>query len=271
MQQCCKKERAIDITLVYILIAALLSGVVSLTVAALLSYKLLSQVVERMVSLSVGIMLSIAMLHSLPEAFESGIEPQRLFMTLLFGLFGFFLLEKLSIIRHSHHHEHDGHHHHPGFDARSAGKSGWLILAGDGMHNLTDGIMIAAAFLADERIGCMTTLAIMMHEIPLRLGDFIVLLNAGFTRLRAGTYNLISSLLTVVGGLVGYFALANANDLIPYALVLASSGFIYIAVSDLMPQMQRNPKKREAALQVLLVTLGVVIVLLLTGYVHHAH
>ncbi|MEA5097768.1 MAG: ZIP family metal transporter [Burkholderiaceae bacterium] len=253
------------------MLAALLSGVASLTVAALLSYKLLSRVVERMVSLSVGIMLSIAMLHSLPEAFESGIEPHRLFMTLLFGLFGFFLLEKLSILRHSHHHEHDGHHHHPGFDARAAGKSGWLILVGDGMHNFTDGILIAAAFLADYKVGMMTSLAIMMHEIPLRLGDFIVLLNAGISRVRASVYNLISSLLAIVGGLIGYFALAHADNLIPYALVLASSGFIYIAVSDLMPQMQKRPTLRESIPQVLLVALGVTIILLLESNGHHTH
>ena len=232
------------------------------------SFKLLGKIVERMVSLSVGIMLSTAFLHSLPEAFESNIDAHYLFMTLLAGLFAFFLLEKLAILRHSHHHEGDGHHHHHGHDAHEAGKSGWMILVGDGLHNFTDGILIAAAFLADPKLGLMTSLAIFAHEIPQETGDFIVLLNAGFSRARAYTYNLLSSLMAVIGGVVGYISLANASELIPYALVLASSGFIYIAVSDLMPQMQRRASWRESASQVLLVALGVGIVLLLTGNLH---
>jgi zinc and cadmium transporter len=232
--------------------------------AAVFSFTVLSKTVERMVSLSVGIMLSTSFLHSLPEAFESGASPQSLFMTLLAGLFGFFLLEKLSILRHSHHHEHDGHHHEPGHDRHEAGKSGWLILVGDGLHNFTDGILIAAAFLADPMVGLMTSVAIIAHEVPQEVGDFIVLLNAGFSRGRAFAYNLLSSLLAVIGGVLGYFTLGQAQSLIPYVLVLASSGFIYIAVSDLMPQMQRRATIRETVPQVLLIALGVLIVLMLT-------
>ena len=257
-----------DATLFYILLAAFVSGAFSITAAAVFSFSLLSKMVERMVSLSVGIMLSTAFLHSLPEAFESTVDPHHLFMTLLAGLFGFFLLEKLAILRHSHHHEHDGHHHHHGHDAREAGKSGWMILVGDGLHNFTDGMLIAAAFLADTHVGLMASLAIFAHEIPQEVGDFIVLQNAGFSRARAYVYNLISSLAAVVGGLVGYFALSSASHLIPYALVLASSGFIYIAVSDLMPQMQRRASIRESLTQVLLIALGVGIVLALNGNLH---
>lgn len=268
MQRCCKTGAIIDISLIYILLATFISGAVSITAAAALSFGLLSKMVERMVSLSVGIMLSTAFLHSLPEAFESKVDSHYLFMTLLAGLFGFFLLEKFAILRHSHHHEADGHQHHHGHDAHQAGKSGWMILVGDGLHNFTDGILIAAAFLADPKLGLMTSLAIFAHEIPQEVGDFIVLLNAGFSRTRAYVYNLICSLMAVAGGLVGYFALANASELIPYALVLASSGFIYIAVSDLMPQMQRRDTIRESITQLLLILLGVGIVLLLTGSIH---
>jgi len=263
-----QKELTIDTTLLYILLATFVSGAVSITAAAVLSFGLLSKMVERMVSLSVGIMMSTAFLHSLPEAFESKVDSHYLFMTLLAGLFGFFLLEKLSILRHSHHHEGDGHSHHHGHDAHQAGKSGWMILVGDGLHNFTDGILIAAAFLTDPKLGLLTSLAIFAHEIPQEVGDFIILLNAGFSRTRAYVYNLISSLMAIVGGVVGYVALANADSLIPYALVLASSGFIYIAVSDLMPQMQRRASIREAISQMLLISLGVVIVLLLTGNLH---
>ncbi|WP_371865155.1 ZIP family metal transporter [Duganella aquatilis] len=232
------------------------------------SFTLLSKVVERMVSLSVGIMLSTSLLHALPEAFESTASARSLFATLLGGLLAFFLLEKLAILRHSHHHEHDGHHHHHGHDKHEAGKAGWMILVGDGMHNFTDGILIAAAFLANPELGLVTGLAIIAHEIPQEIGDFIVLLNAGFSRTRAYVYNLLCSLLAIAGGLLGYYTLDRASSLIPYVLVFASSGFIYIAVSDLMPQMQRRATMRETVPQVLLIAAGVAIVVFLVGG-HH--
>ncbi|MYM70679.1 ZIP family metal transporter [Duganella sp. FT109W] len=232
------------------------------------SFTLLSKVVERMVSLSVGIMLSTSLLHALPEAFESSASARSLFATLLGGLLAFFLLEKLAILRHSHHHEHDGHHHHHGHDKHEAGKAGWMILVGDGMHNFTDGILIAAAFLANPELGLVTGLAIIAHEIPQEIGDFIVLLNAGFSRTRAYVYNLLCSLLAIAGGLLGYYTLDRASSLIPYVLVFASSGFIYIALSDLMPQMQRRATLRESVPQVLLIAAGVAIVVFLVG-THH--
>nr|WP_229257736.1 ZIP family metal transporter [Duganella margarita] len=221
-----------------------------------------------MVSLSVGIMLSTSLLHALPEAFESSASARSLFATLLGGLLAFFLLEKLAILRHSHHHEHDGHHHHHGHDKHEAGKAGWMILVGDGMHNFTDGILIAAAFLANPELGLVTGLAIIAHEIPQEIGDFIVLLNAGFSRTRAYVYNLLCSLLAIAGGLLGYYTLDRASSLIPYVLVFASSGFIYIALSDLMPQMQRRATLRESVPQVLLIAAGVAIVVFLVG-THH--
>jgi zinc and cadmium transporter len=258
----------IDPVLISILLATMLAGVASISAAALFSFTLLSKVVERMVSLSVGIMLSTSLLHALPEAFESGADPRTLFATLLAGLLTFFMLEKLAILRHSHHHEGDGHHHAHGHDKHEAGRAGWMILVGDGMHNFTDGILIAAAFLADPHLGIVAAVAIIAHEIPQEIGDFIVLLNAGFSRTRAYVYNLLCSLLAVAGGLLGYFTLDRASNLIPYVLVFASSGFIYIAVSDLMPQMQRRATMKETVPQVLLIALGVAIVLFLTAGRH---
>lgn len=253
-------------TLGAILATTLIAGVVSISAAAIFSFALLAKVVERMVSLSVGVMLSTSFLHSLPEAFDSKADPRTLFACLLGGLLGFFLLEKLAILRHSHHHEADGHHHAHGHDAHEAGKAGWMILVGGGMHNFTDGILIAAAFLADPKLGVVTGLAIIAHEIPQEIGDFIVLLNAGFSRVRAYLYNLISSLMAVLGGVLGYYTLDHASVLIPYVLVLASSGFIYIALSDLMPQMQRRATLRETIPQVILIACGVAIVLFLTAH-----
>lgn len=224
--------------------------------------------VERMVSLSVGIMLATSLLHALPEAFESKADSHTLFAILLGGLLAFFVLEKFAILRHSHHHEDDGHGHHHGHDKKEAGKAGWMILVGDGLHNFTDGILIAAAFLADPHLGLITGLAIIVHEIPQEIGDFIVLLNAGFSRTRAYVYNLICSLMAVLGGLLGYFTLERGMEWIPYVLVFASSGFIYIAVSDLMPQMQRRAALRETIPQILLIGAGVAIVLFLTRHAH---
>ncbi|WP_244544896.1 MULTISPECIES: ZIP family metal transporter [unclassified Collimonas] len=246
-----------------------MAGLFSITAAAIFSFALLSKVVERMVSLSVGIMLATSLLHALPEAFESQADSHTLFAVLLGGLLAFFVLEKFAILRHSHHHEDDGHGHHHGHDKKEAGKAGWMILVGDGLHNFTDGILIAAAFLADPHLGLITGLAIIVHEIPQEIGDFIVLLNAGFSRTRAYVYNLICSLMAVLGGLLGYFTLERGMEWIPYVLVFASSGFIYIAVSDLMPQMQRRATLRETIPQILLIGAGVAIVLFLTRHAHH--
>ncbi len=269
----CRPPRySINSTLFYILLATTIAGVLSISAAALFSFSLLSRAVERMVSLSVGILLSTSLLHALPEAFESTVDPHSLFATLLGGLFAFFLLEKFAILRHSHHHEGDGHGHAHGHDLHEAGRAGWMILVGDGLHNFTDGILIAAAFIADPKLGLVTALAITAHEIPQEIGDFIVLINAGFTRARAYVYNLLSSAMAIVGGLVGYFTLGNGTQAIPYVLVLASSGFIYIAVSDLMPQMQRRASLRETVPQLLLIAAGVAVVLLITKLTgRHSH
>ena len=248
-----------------ILLVTALAGVASVLVAATFSVALLAKMVHNMVSLSVGILLATALLHSLPEAFSmGGASPQLLFATLLAGLLGFFLLEKIALLRHDHHHEGDGHSHHHGHDAENAGRSGWMILVGDGIHNFVDGILIAAAFMADYQVGIFTAIAIIAHEIPQEIGDFIVLLNAGFSKARALLYNLICGLAAVLGGVLAYFFLEKAHAAMPYLLVIASSSFIYIAVSDLIPQMHRRPHWVESLRQTLLIACGVGFVILLS-------
>ena len=179
-------------TLAYILVATLVGGVLSVVIAAALTQSVLSVVVRHLVSLSTGVLLGTALLDILPEAFESKASPQSLFLTLLIGLLFFFLLEKAELYRHGHHHEGDEHHHHHGFDVAQAGQGGWSVLLGDSIHNFCDGLIIAAAFLADTRLGVVTSLAIVAHEIPQEVGDYIVLLNAGFSRGRALFYNAAS-------------------------------------------------------------------------------
>ena len=185
---------------------------------------------KNLVSLSAGVLLGTALLHVLPEAFESpGIDTHELFVTLLAGLMFFFLLEKAELYRHSHHHEGDDphHHHHHGFDAEQAGRGGWGVLVGDSIHNFCDGVIIAAAFLTDVQLGIVTAAAVVAHEIPQEVGDYIVLVNAGLSRRRALAYNALSGMAAVAGGVIGYFVVAPWQSLFPYLLVAASSSFIY--------------------------------------------
>ena len=255
-------------TLFYITLACISGGVLSVLAAALITYNVLGALVQRLVSFAAGALLGAAFLELLPHAFESGVNAHTLFGTLLAGLLTFFLLEKFALWRHSHHHEHDGHGHEHGFDAHEAGKSGLLILVGDSLHNFADGILIAAAFMADTGLGVVTTLGIIAHEVPQEAGDFIVLLNAGYSRARALAYNILSSLAAVVGGVTGYFALAEARGVVPIVVVLAAASFIYIAVADLIPWMQRRADSASSAWQVAMVAAGVGMIALTHSFLH---
>ena len=259
-------------TLLYIVLATTAGGLLSVSIAAALTLALLGRVVRHLVSLSVGVLLGTALLHVLPEAFESQARPQALFGTLLGGLLFFWLLEKVELYRHAHHHEGDGHDHHHDFDAQQAGRGGLSVLVGDGIHNFCDGIIIAAAFLADSGLGVVTALAIVAHEIPQEAGDYIVLLNAGFSRRKALLYNALSGLAAVAGGVLGYFLVGPWEAALPYLLVAASSSFIYVAVADLLPQLQRRLSWHQTLAQVLWLGAGLGLVLLARGMLDsHAH
>ena len=257
-------------TLTYILLATFLGGLASIAAAAWLSMSLLAGAVPRLVSLSAGLLLATAVLHLIPEAFESGADLHALSATLLAGLIGFFVLEKLAVLRHSHHYEGDGHGHHHGHDRDEAGPGGTLILVGDTIHNFADGVMIAAAFIVDAKLGFVTTVAIATHELPQEIGDFIVLLNAGYSRGRALLFNALSSLSGVLGGVVGYFALGATEHLLPHVLMLACASFIYIALADLVPDLHRQTLRRSHGWlsQFLLMMTGVAIIALLTARMH---
>jgi len=257
------------VTLLYIVAATLVGGLLSVIVAASLTASVLTRVVHHLVSLSAGVLLGTALLDVLPEAFESHASPQALFATLLGGLLFFFLLEKAELYRHSHHHEGDEHHHHHGFDHEQAGRGGWSVIMGDSIHNFCDGIIIAAAFLADTRLGVVTSLAIVAHEIPQEVGDYIVLLNAGFSRGKALYYNALSGLAAVAGGVIGYFVVGPWEALFPYLLVVASSSFIYVAVADLIPQLQQHRLTlRETAVQLGWLAGGLLIVVVAVSQLH---
>jgi len=248
------------LTLAWIVLATLVGGLLSVLIAASLTVAMLARVVRDLVSLSAGVLLGTALLNVLPEAFESKASPQSLFATLLAGLMFFFLLEKAELYRHQHHHEADEHHHHHGFDRQQAGRGGWSVLMGDSIHNFCDGIIIAAAFLHDWHVGVVTSLAIVAHEIPQEVGDYIVLLNAGLTRRKALLYNAVSGLAAVVGGVIGYFVVGPWQQLFPYLLVIASSSFIYVAVADLIPQLQHRLSWRDTAAQLAWLAGGLLII-----------
>jgi len=255
-------------TLAWITLATFLGGLLSVLIAASLTVTVLTRMVRHLVSLSAGVLLATALLHVLPEAFSSQASPHGLFATLLAGLMFFFLLEKVELYRHTHHHEGDGHHHHHHFDAEQAGRGGWSVLVGDSIHNFCDGIIIAAAFLADTQLGIVTSLAIIAHEIPQEVGDYIVLLNAGFSRAKALFYNAVSGLSAVVGGLVGYVIVGPWEALFPYLLVIASSSFVYVAVADLIPQLQQRMSLKDTAAQLAWLAAGMAMIVLVVRAVH---
>lgn len=247
-------------TLSYIIAATLLGGLLSVLVAAALTVAAMRVLCNGLISVSAGLLLGTALLHLLPEAFESAADPHSLFLTMLGGLMFFFLLEKAELYRHS---------HEPDASGLSTGARGcWSVLLGDSIHNLCDGVIIAAAFLADARLGIATTIAIIAHEIPQEVGDYVVLLGLGLPRRRALYFNALSGLASVVGGVLGYFVLAPWQALFPYLLVVASSSFLYVAVADLLPRLQRRLPWRETVLQLGWLSSGPALVVVARSLAH---
>lgn len=257
-------------TLFFVLVANAVSTLISISLAAVLSFRLLSGVVDKMVSISAGVLLATALTQLLPEAIGSNLAPATLGWVLTGGIVGFFILEKLTLIHHTHHHEGDEHHHPHGHDAREAGRGAWPILVGDAFHNFGDGAVIAAAFLVDLRAGVLTACAVFAHEVPHEIGDFMILLNAGFGRRRAFAFMLISGASALVGGLAGYFLLDAFHLLLPYTLLLAAASFIYIALSDLLPEMMRRKPLSHSLPEVALVVLGVAIAAAIRAFIQGA-
>jgi zinc and cadmium transporter len=254
-------------TLAYIVVANVLTTLVSLCLAAWLSFRWLASLVDKLVCVSAGLLLTVAFTHLLPEAFHSTADPAALGWLLLGGILGLFLLEKVALIHHTHHHEGDSHHHEHGHDAHEARRGGWPVLIGDTFHNFGDGVLIAAAFVVDVQLGIAATVAVLAHEVPHEIGDFMILLNAGFSRRKAFVFNLAAGGSAVLGGVIGYFVLDTLQRLLPYALALAAASFIYIALSDLLPEMMRRTSLRRSLPEVGLVLLGVVIASLATALV----
>lgn len=233
-----------QLLLLQIVLANLLSGLGSVLLAARLTAGAQTRLIKAMVSVSTGMMLGTAVLSLLPEVVESSPDLHMAMAVLLAGFVVMFLLEKALLLRHDHHHEGDGHGHHHGHDRDSAGPGGALILVGDSIHGFGDGVLVAAAFLADVHVGWATATAVALHEIPQEIGDFIVLRNAGLSRSRALVYNIVAGLAATVGGIAGYFVLAQMQPLVPLAVAFSASTLMYIALADLVPDLHRQSGAR---------------------------
>ena len=239
----------------WIILSSVVGGALSVLAAAAVALSARGAWVTLLISYAIGALLGAAFLEVLPHAIEARGDPATTTAIILAGILGFFVLEKLVLWRHCHDDHCEGHDPH-GIGA-DHGRSGLMILIGDTFHNFVDGVLIAAAFLQDVRLGVITALAIIAHEIPQEVGDFLILLHSGYSRARALAFNLLSSLATLVGGLLAYFTLSTAQEVVPVMLALAAASMIYVAVADLIPGLHKRPELKATAQQVLLIALGV--------------
>ena len=276
--------------LVAILVGTLAAGIGSVWLAAALSFGMLARYTQHMLSLAAGALLATAFMHLLPEAFESQAGAKDLFMTLLIGLVFFFLLDKAELWHHGHEHHHHHHHHDQGHDhedehnhnkvpelkaghghghQHTAPQAGsWAVLTGDSVHCFGDGMLIASAFMADMRLGAIAALAVLVHEVPHHMGDLMVLRSGSNNRTLALVKVSLAGAVTAIGGLVGYWLVEQLRDFLPYFLVMASSSFIYVALADLIPQLQKRLSANETAAQILWLGIGIGLVTLISGVAH---
>jgi zinc and cadmium transporter len=229
--------------------------VLSVACAALFALTARAAWVPMLVSYAIGALLGAAFLEMLPHAFEGGKSVRTVAATVLAGIFMFFILEKLVLWRHCHVEDCEAHDHHA--DANDHGRSGMLILVGDSFHNFVDGILIAAAFLENTELGIVTALAVIAHEIPQEVGDFLILLHSGYSRTRAFVLNLLSSLAMFAGALLAYYALQALQGWVQSILALAAASMIYVAVADLIPGLHKRRELGATLSQSVLIALGV--------------
>ena len=257
-------------TLLAIVLGTLCAGIGSVWLAAALSFGVLARYTQHMLSLAAGALLATAFMHLLPEAFDSGAEPHDLFPVLLVGLVFFFLLDKAELWHHGHEHgesnqqhdDHDDHHHH------GPVTGSWAVLAGDSVHCFGDGVLIASAFIADLRLGAIAALAVLAHEVPHHMGDLMVL-RAGASNKRVALVKVsLAGAVTTLGGLLGFWLVAQLENALPYFLVVASASFVYVALADLIPQLQKRLSAAQTAAQIAWLLAGVGLVTVVSAMAH---
>jgi zinc and cadmium transporter len=250
--------------LLWIIAASIFGGVLSVLGAALFALNASMKWINALVSYAIGALLGAVFLNILPEAVELSGDMAKVSGTVLVGILLFFTLEKVLLWRHCHHdhcevHDPEAHVH---------GRSGTMIMVGDTFHNFVDGIIIAAAFLTDVNLGIVTALAIIAHEIPQEVGDFLILLHSGYSKMQALGVNLLSSLATLVGGVLAYFALQSVQEIVPTLLSLAAASMLYVAVADLIPGLHKRTRLHDTLQQVLLIGAGVATIYTMGLFVH---
>ncbi|MBP9217782.1 MAG: ZIP family metal transporter [Sterolibacterium sp.] len=261
-------------SLSWILLMTFAGGLVSVLAAALFAITASQRWLNHLVSYAIGALLGAAFLEVLPHAVVSSGDASSTSAIVLAGILGFFVLEKLVLWRHchmehceghephSHSHSHShghahAHAHTHGHSSHEGGRSGLLIMVGDTFHNFVDGVLIAAAFMESTQLGIVTSLAIIAHEIPQEVGDFAILLHSGYSRVKALWFNVLSTMATLVGGLLAYFALSAMQGAVPVFLALAAASMIYVAVADLIPGLHKRTELRATVQQVLLIGCGI--------------
>jgi zinc and cadmium transporter len=263
-------------TLIYIILATLAAGIGSVWVAAALSFGALGRYTQHMLSMAAGALLATAFMHLMPEAFESQAGARALFATLLAGLIFFFLLDKAELWHHGHEHgghrehshDHAGHNHSDATHAHASKAGSWAILTGDSVHCFGDGILIASAFMADTRLGWVAALAVMAHEVPHHMGDLVVLNHANSNKRMALIKVSLAGAVTAVGGLVGFWLVEQLQAYLPYFLVIASSSFIYVALADLIPQLQKRLSFKQTVTQIVWLAVGILMVTWVSSFSH---
>jgi zinc and cadmium transporter len=256
-------------TLVWILAATVAGGVLSVIAAATIALSARVSWVPVLIGYAVGTLLGAVFLDVLPQAFERASSLESMALTILAGILLFFVLEKLVLWRHCHVEQCEAHdpplpQHH------DHGRSGSMIMIGDTFHNFVDGVLIAAAFLADRELGIVTAVAIIAHEIPQEVGDFLILLHSGFSKRRALLLNMLSSAAMVLGGALGYLTLQGVEQWVPSLLGFAAASMLYVSVADLIPGLHKRPELQATLQQVVLIALGVATIWLV-GELAHDH
>lgn len=275
--------------LAWIISTSLIGGLLSVSIAAFFALSAQRKWVPFLVSYAIGALLGAVFLEIMPHALSTDANVHALTATMLFGVLLFFSLEKLVLWRHCHgdhceaHAMHDeahcpdnttqSHttkfrpvnkpannislHQHSHSHQHDGGRSGLMIMIGDTFHNFVDGILIAAAFMLDIQVGLVTALAIIAHEIPQEVGDFLILLHSGYSKKQALLFNLLSSVATMIGGLLAYYALETLQAWVPYILSLAAASMLYVAVADLIPGLHKRTAIKETVWQIALILFGV--------------
>ncbi len=275
--------------LLAIVMGTLAAGIGSVWLAAALSFGALGRYTQHMLSLAAGALMATAFMHLLPEAFESQAGARDLFLVLLVGLVFFFLLDKAELWHHGHEHHHHGDTHTEDAHAHAHAHHGhahhghahthtaqpdrpmagtWAVLAGDSVHCFGDGVLIASAFMADLRLGVIASLAVLAHEVPHHMGDLVVLRAGTASRRAALTKVSLAGAVTAIGGLTGYWLVEQLQDYLPFFLVVASSSFIYVALADLIPQLQKRLSARETTAQIAWLMAGIALVTVVSGLAH---